>query len=89
YTVTHLGFGYHLGVLYMALISGTLAFTLLNMGQKTIELSEAAIFMYLYPIFSGILAIIVLGDKMTPVIILSAIITFIGVAIAEVKKKRS
>lgn len=92
FDIWHLAFdlspAYHAGVWYMALISGTLAFTLNNMGQKTIEVSEAALFSYLYPIFSAILAVLVLGDKLTPAIIIGGAITFLGVAIAEIKKKR-
>jgi drug/metabolite transporter (DMT)-like permease len=76
-----------LGILYMALISGNLAYILNNMGQKTIELSEAATFAYLYPLFSAILAIALLQDKLTLPLILGSIITLSGVVIAEWKKK--
>lgn len=81
-------FPYQLGVFYMALISGNLAYILNNMGQKTIELSEAAPFAYLYPIFSGILAVLLLGDKLTIPIIIGSVIIFVGVIIAEYKKTR-
>lgn len=88
FTFYLLPFNYHLGVWYMALISGTLAFSLQNMAQKSIELSEAAVFMYLYPIISGILAIFVLGDKFTIYTSVGSTITIIGIAIAEIKKRR-
>ena len=86
--IKNTSFPYHLGVIYMAIFSGTIAYSLSNLGQKTIELSEAALFAYLHPIFSAIIAITVLGDKLTNPIIIGSIITFIGVFIAEVKKKR-
>jgi drug/metabolite transporter (DMT)-like permease len=35
---------YHLGVFYMAFLSGTLAYLLSNKAQKTIEVGEAAVF---------------------------------------------
>ncbi len=79
---------YHAGVWYMAVFSGTVAYALLNMGYKTIELSEAALFSYLYPIFSAILAILFLGDKLTLPAAIGSVVTFAGVFIAEVKKKR-
>ena len=72
----------------MAVVSGNIAYILNNMGQKTIELSEAAPFAYLYPIFSAILAVILLGDKLTTTIIVGSIITLTGVVIAETKKRR-
>lgn len=81
-------FPYHLGVIYMAIFSGTIAYSLYNLGQKTIELSEAALFAYLHPIFSATIAVTILGDKLTLPVIIGSIITYIGVFIAEIKKKR-
>lgn len=79
---------YHLGVLYMAAISGSLAFYLSTKAQKTIEISEQSLFSYLSPIFSMPIAVIWLGEKITPVFIIGAVIITFGVAIAEVKKRR-
>lgn len=88
HTIYTVSLPYHAGVWYMAILSGTVAFSLQNIAQKTIEVSEAAIFMYLFPIISGILAIFILGDKFTPIIAIGSITTIIGIAIAEWKKKR-
>lgn len=77
----------HLGVIYMAFVSGSIAYTLTNSAQKTIELSEAAIFSYLYPIFSAILAVILLGEKIGWVTIVACFVTFAGVFVAEYKKR--
>ncbi len=79
---------FYFGIVYMGLFSGTIAYTLSNLGLKSIELSEAALFSYIYPIFSAILAVILLGDKVTPVVIIGSVITLFGVSIAEWKKKR-
>lgn len=79
---------YHLGVLYMALISGTLAYYLNAKAQKTIELSETAVFAYIHPAVSAIFALFLLGDKITPQLIIGGGIALTGVAIAELKKKR-
>lgn len=79
---------YHLGVLFMAVISGSFAFYLSNKAQKSIEIGEQAIFGYMYPIFSAPLAIYWLGEKITSTFIIGAIIIVAGVFIAEVKKKR-
>ncbi|HTK03199.1 MAG TPA: DMT family transporter [Alphaproteobacteria bacterium] len=92
FSIYHLIFSippaYHAGVWYMAILSGTIAFSLQNIAQKTIEVSEAAIFMYLFPIISGILAIFILGDKLTPIIVIGSTLTIVGIVIAERKKKR-
>jgi drug/metabolite transporter (DMT)-like permease len=78
---------YHLGVWFMALISGSLAFYLRALGQKTIGIGEAGVFVYLISVFSAPLAIIILGDKITPNLILGALIIVIGILIAETRKK--
>lgn len=79
---------YHLGVIYMAIFSGTIAYSLSNFAQRTIELSEAALFTYIYPIFSAILAVILLQEKLTLPAVIGSVITFAGVLLAEIKKKR-
>lgn len=81
-------FSYHLGVIYMAVISGTLAFWLSNRAQKTIEIGEQSLFSYLSPLFSFPIAIFWLGEKVTPIMIIGGSIILTGVLIAEIKKKR-
>lgn len=72
----------------MALLSGSLAYFLFNKAQKTIEIGEASLFAYLYPIFSTPLAVLWLGEKITPIFMVGAIIIALGVFVAEVKKNR-
>jgi drug/metabolite transporter (DMT)-like permease len=79
---------FHLGVVYMAVLSGSLAYYLANKAQKTIEIGDAAVYSYLYPLFSTPLAVAWLGEKITPMFVVGGIIIAIGVAIAEIKKKR-
>jgi len=79
---------FHLGVIYMALISGTLGFWLSTKAQKTIEISEQSLFSYLSPIFSIPIAVIWLGEKITSIFVIGAIIIAIGVGIAEIKRAR-
>ncbi len=79
---------YHLSILFMALISGNLAYALWVRGQKTIEIGEAALFGYLYPIFAAPLAVLWLKEKVTIPFVAGAIIISIGVFIAEYKKRR-
>jgi len=88
YFIYNIPYTYHLGVFYMAIISGTIAYYLSNRAQKTIEISEAGLFSYLFPIFSTPLAILWLGEKITPMFIIGAVIIIIGVAIAEMKRHR-
>ena len=76
---------YHLGVLYMAIFSGTIAYALWNRGQRTIEVSEAAVFKYLDPLIAVPLAVLWLGENITLLFIIGALIIGTGVFIAGVK----
>lgn len=77
---------YHLGVWYMALLSGTLAYALWVRGQRTIEISEAGVFAYLIPVFAIPLGIVWLGEQLTLPVIIGATLIVIGVSLAEYKK---
>jgi len=76
------------GIVYMAIFSGNIAYILSVRAQKTIELSEVAPFAYLYPIFSAILAVAFLDDKITLPIAAGSVVTLLGVFIAESKRRK-
>lgn len=78
----------HLGVLYMAIFSGTLAYWLYQEGQKRIEVSEASIFSYLNPLFAIPLSILWLGEQISQTFVAGAVVITVGVALAEYKKRR-
>jgi len=78
---------YHLGVVFMALLSGTLAYILWHKAEKTIEVGEVGLFAYLYPVFGTPLSVFWLGEKITTPFIIGAVVIAIGVVIAEYKKK--
>jgi len=85
--ITTLPLKYHLGVFYMALLSGTLAYYLWILGQKSIEVSEAALFRYLSPLITVPLAVIWLGESITYHFVIGAVMVAIGVYVAEKKAK--
>lgn len=79
---------YHLGVIYMAIISGTFAYFLWHKAETMIEVGEVSIFAYLYPIFGTPLSVLWLKESVTRPFVIGVIIIAIGVIIAEWKKKR-
>lgn len=87
--IKNLALSYHLGVVYMALLSGNLAYFLSNKAQKTIEISEASLFSYLYPLFAAPLAVFWLKETITPIFILGTTIILAGIVLAEYKRRRS
>ena len=84
--IISLPFNYQLGVWYMALFSGSIAYYLFVRAQKTIEVSEAILFNYLQPLFMIPLAIFWLHESLTPSFIYGAVIITFGLIIAESKK---
>lgn len=78
----------HLGVIYMAIFSGAIAYWLYQEGQKRIEASEATIFSYLHPIFTAPLAIFWLGESLTTPFLIGAVVITTGVIVAEYRKRR-
>lgn len=87
-TIANAPLSAHAGVWFMALLSGTLAYTLRNRAIKTIEVSEAAIFTYLQPLWAAPLAILWLGETVTFPFLAGAGIIAAGVGISEWKQKR-
>ncbi len=86
-SITTLPLKYHLGVWYMALLSGNLAYFLYVRAQRTIEVSEATLFSYLQPVFMIPLAIFWLGESLSASFTIGAIIIAIGLFIAETKRR--
>ena len=76
----------HLGVWYLAVLSGSLGYFLYQEGQKKIEASEATLFGYLSPLFSTPLAVFWLKEKITTTFIIGTLITATGVFIAEYRR---
>ncbi len=79
----------HLGVLYMALLSGTAAYIMWDIGQKSIEIGESALFSYLYPLITLPLSILWLHEQVTTALIIGSLIIGVGVIVAETKRRSS
>jgi drug/metabolite transporter (DMT)-like permease len=77
----------HLGVIYMALFSGALAYFLYQNAQKTIETSEANIFTYLQVLVTVPLAYLWLHEPITSTFIVGSLVIAGGVALSELKNK--
>ena len=86
--ITHAPLMAHLGVVYMALLSGTFAYIIWDIGQKTIEIGESALFSYLFPLITLPLSIFWLHEPITWTLIAGSAIIGVGVVIAEVKKRK-
>lgn len=78
----------HLGVVYMALLSGALAYFLFQKAQKSIETSEANTFLFLQPVVATPLAYLWLGENVSATFIFGSVIIGLGVILSNLKFKR-
>jgi len=77
---------YHLGVIYMALFSGSIAYTLRGIGQKTVSIADASVFGYLVAVFSAIFALFILHETPTPLFLVGGVLITIGIVVTELRK---
>lgn len=73
----------HLAVLYMSIFPSVIGYLVQQMAIKEIGPSKASIFVNLVPIFSIILAVILLGETLQPIKLLTAALIIIGVFICQ------
>lgn len=86
--ITNVPFRFHLGVFYMALLSGTLAYFLWHKAEKTIEVGEVNLIGYLYPVFGTPISILWLGEKVDLMYAIGCTVIIAGVVLAEWKKRK-
>lgn len=72
-------------ITYMAVFGTLIAFSLYELALKKIEAGQADLFNYLGPVWSIPLAIVWLGEKFEPHLILSAVLILTGVFLAETR----
>ncbi len=75
----------HVGVLYMAILSGALAYFFYHFAQRTISATEANLFSYLQPLFSIPLSFFWLGEPLTITFIVGSCIIAGGIIFAETR----
>ena len=85
-TIYQIPISYHLGVIYMALLSSIVAYVLFQWALRTASVGDTAIYSYLGPIFTVPFAYILLAEKPTPFMYIGSFIIAVGVIIAERKK---
>jgi len=78
-------FSAHLGVWFMAFISGALAYYLYQQATKFIEVSEANIYTYLSPVFTLPLSLVFLREPVGPWLIVGSAVIVGGVLLSELK----
>jgi drug/metabolite transporter (DMT)-like permease len=73
----------HLAVLYMSIFPSVIGYLVQQMAIKEIGPSRASVFVNLVPVFSIILAVLILGEALEPVKLLTAALIIAGVYICQ------
>lgn len=73
----------HLAVLYMSIFPSVIGYLVQQMAIKEIGPGRASIFINLVPVFSIILAVLILGESIEPVKLLTAALIIAGVYICQ------
>lgn len=71
------------GIVFGVLLSSTAAYTLFEWGLKKIPAQDVGVFTYIDPLAAAIIAIPLLGEKITPIFLLGSILVFAGIFVAE------
>lgn len=72
-----------LGIIYGAVFSSTIAYSLFAWGLSKIEASEAGLYFYLDPIVAIVIAYPLLGEKPSIPFLVGSVLVFAGILIAE------
>lgn len=75
-----------IGIIYMSIFSGLIAYIFFQKGLKNLKASESAIFYYLQPLFGVPISIVFLHEKPSLIFAIGAITILGGIYIAELKK---
>ena len=75
------------GIVYMAILSYIIAYYLYEWSVRRIEVSEAALYGYLQPLFAFPAAYLLLGEVPTRYFLLGAVLIALGVFLTEYKSK--
>lgn len=76
------------GIIYMAVFSSVIAYSLFTYGLSKIEASEASIFTYLQPLFAIPVSILFLKENLNLYHIIGAILIITGVVVCESKSEK-
>ncbi len=72
-----------IGILFGVIFASAIGHCLNAFGVKYISASEVGIFSYVDPVATVLVAIPLLGEKITPVYLLSSLLVFLGIFISE------
>lgn len=77
-----------IAVLYMSIFASVIGYLMQQVAIKEIGPSRTSIFINLVPVFSMILAVVILGEELNPIKLLTAAMIIAGVCICQISGSR-
>lgn len=74
-------------ILYLGLGACVLAFILWNFSIRVLGTVTANVYVYLLPVFTIIVSVILLKERITPLMVLGTVLTLAGVALSEIESR--
>ena len=72
-----------IGILFGSILSSVVAYCLYNLALAKLPAFKVSVFAYMDPVVAILIAIPLLGEKITPVFIVGSTLVFLGILIAE------
>lgn len=82
-TLLNLDMRGYFGLMFGIFLSSAVGYFLFEWGLKQISTQEVGIFTYIDPLAAAVIAIPLLGEKITPVFVIGSLMVFIGIYISE------
>lgn len=75
-------------IVYLGVLVNIGAYGLYNLGVSKVSASQAGLFLNLMPVFTAIIAFLVLGEQLLPVQILASALVLLGVVLGQWQRKK-
>ena len=89
YTLVGLSSGSYVLLFMLAVVHTALAFGLYTVGLKRLDAGQAAIVATVEPVVAGAIGVVVLGEKLTALKVIGALLVLAGAALAQVSLEKA
>jgi DME family drug/metabolite transporter len=89
YTLVGLSSGSYVLLFMLAVVHTALSFGLYTVGLKRLDAGQAAIVATVEPVVAGAIGVVVLGEKLTALKVVGALLVLTGAALAQVRLKKT
>ena len=89
YTLVGLSSGSYVLLFMLAVVHTALAFGLYTVGLKCLDAGQAAIVATVEPVVAGAIGVVVLGEKLTALKVIGALLVLVGAALAQVSLEKT